>query len=58
MLDTADYVLTIRLNRWVSAAALANELSQHIAPLIARRCCCGDVVIDDDVKGDWALEQP
>lgn len=52
-----EITLRIRLDRPVSAAQLADELARHISPLIARRCVCGDVVIGDDVEGDWALEQ-
>ena len=46
----------IRLDKPVSDAALADEISSHIGPLIARRCICGDVVIGDDVEGEWSLE--
>jgi hypothetical protein len=41
-----EYVITVRLDRPVSAAALAAELAAHISPLVAHRCICGDVVLD------------
>jgi hypothetical protein len=47
----AEYFLTVRLDHWVSDAALANEISSHICPLIARHCCCGDVVIGEGQPG-------
>jgi hypothetical protein len=56
-MSEVEITLRIRLDRPVSAAALAEELALHIAPLIARRCCCGDVVIGDDVEGNWSIEE-
>jgi hypothetical protein len=59
MTDTTETEITlrIRLDRPVSAAALAEELALHIAPLVSRRISYGDIVIGDDVEGNWALEE-
>jgi hypothetical protein len=41
---STEYLLRIRLDKPVSDAALADEISGHIGPLIACRCICGDVI--------------
>jgi hypothetical protein len=51
----AEYILTLHLDRSISAAVLATELAQHVAPLVARRKSCGDIVVGQ-IEGDWSLE--
>jgi hypothetical protein len=54
---STEYVITVRLDRAVSAKQLAGELAHHIAPLIATGCVGGDCVLDNGAEGDWALEE-